>query len=147
MKNMGKKYFRMYGVSWRYFAAFPFIYAVIVPLVILDIVLEIYHRICFPLFGIPVVDRSRYIRIDRHKLSYLNVVEKVHCVYCGYGNGLMYYAWTILGRTEKYWCAIKHKRDEDFNEPPHHKDFIEYGDEKGYEELAKERLMKLTDKS
>lgn len=64
-------------------------------------------------------------------------------MYCGYGNGLMYYAWTIVGKTEKYWCGIKHKRDEDFKEPPHHKDFFEYGDEKTYrkflEDIKKEK--------
>jgi hypothetical protein len=110
----------------------PFIFAMIVPLVILDIAFEIYHRVCFPLYKIPLVKRSKYIKIDRYKLSYLRPEEKMYCMYCGYGNGLIYYVWTIMGRTERYWCGIKHKRDDDFNEPPHHESFLEYGDEKSF---------------
>ena len=104
----------------------------IVPLVILDLFFTIYHIICFPLFGIPLVKRSDYIKIDRHKLSYLKFDEKIYCAYCGYGNGLLYYCWVIAGKTEKYWCGIKHNRDDGFVESPHHKDFLEYGNEKEF---------------
>src|SRR3989344_5807123 len=110
----------------------PFIYMMIVPLIILDIFLEIYHRICFPAYKISYVNRSAYIKIDRHKLSYLNWIEKLNCAYCGYANGLMHYASKIAGGTEKYWCGIKHKKSKDFIPPDHHKDFLEYGDEKEF---------------
>ena len=45
---------------------------------------------------------------DRHRLGYLNAIEKVHCVYCGYANGLVAYAREIAARTEQYFCPIKH---------------------------------------
>ena len=62
----------------------PFIWAMIVPAVILDVFLEIYHHICFPLYGIPMVKRSQYIRVtDRAKLPYLKWYEKINCAYCG----------------------------------------------------------------
>ena len=54
------------------------------------------------------------------------------CAYCGYANGLMAYAVVIAGKTEKYWCGIKHKKYQNFHEPAHHKDFTEYGDEESY---------------
>jgi len=114
----------------------PFIYSLIVPVIILDIWVEIYHRICFAAYDIPYVRMKKYIKIDRHKLSYLNIVEKMNCMYCGYANGVLQYAAAIAGETEKYWCGIKHQNDPDFMEPPHHKDFIKYGDEVAYRKLT-----------
>jgi hypothetical protein len=46
--------------------------------------------------------------IDRHRLGYLNPVQKLNCVFCGYGNGVIAYAREITARTEQYWCPIKH---------------------------------------
>lgn len=112
----------------------PFILMMIVPLVILDIMMEIYHRIDFPLYGIKTIKRSDYIKIDRQKLSYLGTIDKIWCTYCGYANGLLNYCVQIAGATEKYWCGIKHKPSADFHEPAHHKDFLEYGDKEAYEE-------------
>lgn len=41
-------------------------------------------------------------------LSYLNAIEKLNCVYCGYGNGVIAYGREIIARTEQFWCPIKH---------------------------------------
>jgi hypothetical protein len=46
--------------------------------------------------------------MDRGRLAYLNPMEKFNCVYCGYVNGLLAYVQEIAGRTEQYWCPIKH---------------------------------------
>lgn len=110
----------------------PFIYWMAVPVVFLDISLEIYHRICFPIYKKPLIKRSEYIKIDRHKLSYLDPIEKAHCTYCGYVNGLFNYAVKIGGETEKFWCGIKHKKDKNFHEPKHHKEFVDYGCEEEF---------------
>ncbi len=88
----------------------PFIYAMLVPFVILDICLFIYQSICFPLYRISKVRRSNYIILDRHHLGYLNVIEKLNCIFCGYVDGLLAYSRQILSRTEMYWCPIKHAR-------------------------------------
>lgn len=40
--------------------------------------------------------RGDYIVVDRHHLAYLNVIQKINCVYCGYGNGLIAYARKII---------------------------------------------------
>ncbi len=64
--------------------------------------------------------------IDRHRLSYLNAFEKLSCVYCGYGNGLLAYASEIASRTEQYWCPIKHARKA-MGHYPRHKNFVAYG--------------------
>lgn len=114
----------------------PLIYSMIVPLIFLDITLEIYHNICFRLYGLPLVKRSRYIKIDRYKLKYLGWIDKINCTYCGYGNGLINYARTIAAKTEEYWCGIKHEKNEDFMEPDHHQGFINYGDEQEYRKIG-----------
>lgn len=110
--------------------AVPIILLMIIPAVTLDIFLEIYHRLCFPLYGISYVKRSRYIRItDRAKLPYLKWYEKINCAYCGYVNGLLHYASVIAGITESYWCAVAHLEERGYTPTKFEKDFAKYGDE------------------
>jgi hypothetical protein len=114
----------------RSFVSTPFILAMIVPLVLFDICIEVYHRICFPLYGIAYVNRSQYIRIlDREKLPYLNILEKLWCMYCGYVNGWLHYASVIAGKTENYFCAIAHIQNRGYIPTEHEKSFAKYGDE------------------
>lgn len=110
----------------------PFIWGLIIPLAISDMFTEIYHRICFPLYGLSFVKRSDYIKIDRHKLKYLTFPQKLGCIYCGYANGAIHYWSEIAGRTEKYWCGIMHQKKKGFIPPRHHKDFAEYGNETAF---------------
>lgn len=107
----------------------PFIWGMLLIFVILDLTLEIYHQICFRIFKLPLVERANYIKIDRHKLDYLTFPDKLRCAYCGYANGVLAYAVKITAETEKYWCAIKHKKDGNYIEPKHQKDFVEFDDE------------------
>ncbi len=121
--------------SWRTVLAAPLLYAMIVPLVMLDLSLEVYHRLAFRLLGIPLVRRRDYIRIDRHRLPYLSALQKLACAYCGYANGLLQYAARIAGETEAYFCPIKHQAIEGFHPPAHHERFAEYGDAGGFQRL------------
>ena len=118
----------------RHVLSIPFIWLMLIPLIILDLFMFLYHSVCFRLYGIPLVKRKEYLKIDRHKLKYLKLWDKVNCAYCGYANGLMHYASRIAGDTEKYWCSIKHKKTHGFKEPKHHEDFLEYGDEASFKE-------------
>jgi len=88
----------------------PFIYGMFIPGIILDLSLFIYQQTAFRLYGIPLVRRSEYIQYDRKHLSYLNLIQKINCLYCSYMNGLFSYAVEVGGRTEKYWCPIKAAR-------------------------------------
>lgn len=94
--------------NWRVVLTAPVIYATVVPLALLDLSLSLYQRICFPGYRIERVKRSEFIVIDRHQLAYLNTLEKLNCVFCGYANGLLAYAHEIASRTERFWCPIKH---------------------------------------
>ncbi len=86
----------------------PVIYSMIIPFAFLDLCVTLYQWLCFPLYRIAPVKRSKYIVIDRHQLPYLKGIEKINCIYCGYVSGLVSYAREIVARTEQYWCPIKH---------------------------------------
>jgi hypothetical protein len=118
---------------WTTILASPVMYGMIIPLVFLDLCLEIYHRIVFTILGLPLIHRLEYLKIDRYRLGFLPFILKVACVYCGYANGLLQYAVRIAGDTEKYFCPSKHEPMPGFHEPPHHQDFAEFGDAKGFE--------------
>ena len=115
----------------------------IIPTVILDGFLELYHRICFPLYGLALIPRKQYLKLDRWKLPYLSWYDRINCWYCEYANGVFQYATAIGAETEKYWCGIKHAPDGVYKEPEHHVAFAAYGNEKALDEqtckLQKER--------
>lgn len=111
----------------------PFIWSCLPPALFMDLVLSVFQAICFTLYRIPKVKRSEYIIIDRHSLAYLNVIEKINCVYCGYFSGVIAYVQEIAARTEQYWCPIKHARRVGSIHSRYNK-FIEYGDAKKYKE-------------
>ena len=119
----------------RHTLAIPFILGISLPLVVMDLFTELYHRVAFPLYGIPIVKRSNYIRIDHQKLSYLSFTDKLNCMYCGYANGFAAYMVRIAGDTEKYWCSIKHKEGQGYVPQPHQKYFLPYDDKHSYEEF------------
>ncbi|GAB5499703.1 MAG: hypothetical protein PsegKO_20140 [Pseudohongiellaceae bacterium] len=125
---------------WRNVFSAPFIYAMIVPLAFLDLTVTLYQQLCFRLYDIQRVDRSRYVILDRHQLAYLNGIEKFNCIYCGYGNGIIAYAREIIARTEQYWCPIKHARQALGTHRRYDK-FANYGDADNY----KPQLLKLRD--
>jgi hypothetical protein len=105
----------------------PVVYSLIVPLVLLDLFVTAYQAACFPVYGIAKVRRADYLVFDRHHLGYLNALEKLNCAYCSYANGLIAYVREIAGRTEKYWCPIKHARRV-IGAHPHYAEFRDYGD-------------------
>lgn len=120
----------------RHLLSAPIIYSVFPAFVLLDLMVSLYQWSCFPLYGIPRVKRSRHVAIDRHQLAYLNLIEKVNCVYCGYGNGVIEYAREISARTEQYWCPIKHARRT--ADPHRYQDrFADYGDADAYQRELK----------
>jgi hypothetical protein len=120
----------------------PFIYALIVPLVLLDLCVSVYQTICFPVYGIPKVRRADYFVFDRHHLAYLNALEKLNCAYCSYANCLIAYVREIAARTEQYWCPIKHARRV-VGSHPRYLTFDDYGNAEGYQQRLAEFREKL----
>jgi len=111
----------------------PVIYALIVPLVLLDIFITIYQAVCFPVYDIPKVARKDYLIFDRRYLAYLNLIEKINCAYCSYANGLIGYVREIASRTEQYWCPIKHARKV-IGAHPRYSNFADFGDAQAYKD-------------
>jgi hypothetical protein len=118
----------------QHILATPFIFGAVIPMALLDLFIEIYHRICFPFYRIPYVKRKKYIKIDRHKLSYLKPGEKINCIYCGYATGVIHYWSIIVAETEKYFCSVKHEKNPEFIPPEHHKEFLEYSDKETFDQ-------------
>ena len=122
--------------NFRIVLSIPFIYMMILPAMIMDIFLIVYQNTCFRLYGIKLVDRKDHFHYDRRVLSYLNILEKMNCLYCSYFNGLMSYGREIAGRTERFWCPIKYAH-RIFDPHPYYDDFCEYLDGEGYRKKAK----------
>tara|TARA_R110002096_G_scaffold34422_2_gene98295 strand:- start:175 stop:795 length:621 start_codon:yes stop_codon:yes gene_type:complete len=117
----------------------PFIYAVAVPVFALDVVASLYQAVCFRVYDVKQVKRRDYVVFDRHRLPYLNLIQKVNCFYCSYANGVIAYVHEIASRTEQYWCPIKHA-ERISGTHRRYGEFLEYGDVGDYPEgLDKQR--------
>jgi hypothetical protein len=114
----------------------PIIWGALVPAIFLDAVVCLYQIICFPIYGIPRVKRSQYVVIDRHALGYLNWLEKMNCIYCGYFNGVMGFVREVAARTEQYWCPVRHAKPVAAHS--RYKYFFEFGDGDAYHERLAE---------
>lgn len=123
----------------------PIIYAMIVPLMIVDLCVSFYQLACFSIYRIEKVRRADYIVLDRQKLGYLNFIEKFHCTYCAYGTGLIAYIGEIVARTEQYFCPIKHAR-KIFGPHSRYANFLDYGAAASYEGKLEEFRVALATK-
>jgi hypothetical protein len=115
----------------------PIIYAMAVPLLMLDLFVNLYQWACFPIYGIAKVRRGDYFAYDRHHLGYLNFIEKFHCTYCEYANGLIAYVSEIVARTEEYFCPIKHAH-KILGTHSRYNRFLDYGEAERYEAKLEE---------
>jgi len=119
----------------------PAVYVLILPLALLDLGVYVFQLVCFTAWGMERIKRSDYVIVDRHRLAYLNGIQKLNCAYCGYANGVIAYAREAASRSEQYWCPIKHALRV---RAPHqrYRRFVDYGDAEGFrsrlEELRKE---------
>jgi hypothetical protein len=109
----------------------PVIYALIIPVLLLDLFVAVYQTVCFPVYGIPRVRRSDYLAFDREQLAYLNALEKLNCAYCAYANGVFAYVREVSSRTEQYWCPIKHARRV-LGVHARYGSFVDFGDADAY---------------
>lgn len=123
----------------------PIIYSMVLPMLLLDACISFYQATCFPIYKIAKVQRSDYFIFDRYHLSYLNWVEKSHCMYCTYGNGLLAYATEIIARTEQYFCPIKHARKM-LGRHARYARFVEYGDAEDYQKKLEQFRLDLAKK-
>jgi hypothetical protein len=114
----------------------PLIYGCVVPFLMLDLAVALYQSVCFPIYGIPKVQRKDYLIFDRGRLAYLNAIEKVACVYCSYANGLLAYITEMAARTEQHFCPIKHA-GRSLQSHSRYAHMLPYGDARAYRAQAK----------
>lgn len=120
----------------------PIIWFGVIPALFMDLFASVYQTLCFRVYGIPKVSRADYIVIDRQNLRYLNSIERLNCIYCGYFNGVTAYTQEIAARTEQYWCPIKHAQ-KIRSMHRHYPSFLEYGDYENYQNRLVEIRKKL----
>lgn len=122
---------------WAVAITSPFLYAVLIPFLLLDLFASLYQAVCFPVYGIPKVRRRDHIVFDRVKLRYLNLLERMNCFYCSYANGVAGYVREIAARTEQHWCPIQHEKHP---RAPHSRydRFLNYGDRDAYRDRLDE---------
>lgn len=120
----------------------PIIYSMIIPLLVTDLFITFYQITCFPIYGIKKVRRADYIIFDRQHLHYLNFIEKFHCTYCAYGTGMIAYISEIVGRTEQYFCPIKHAQ-KILGAHARYARFLDFGDAENYEVKLEEYRIAL----
>jgi hypothetical protein len=129
LKKSIPRFFRESGIG--NLLTSPLIYSLLVPIAALDAWVTLYQAVCFRVYRIARVRRADYIVIDRHHLAYLNAIEKLNCLYCSYANGVFAYVREVAGRTEQYWCPIRHAKR--VRAPhAHYRQFVDYGDAEGY---------------
>ncbi len=121
----------------RHLITAPIIYSMILPIALLDLSFTLYQYLCFPLYKINKVARRNFITVDRQHLGYLNSVERLNCIYCGYSNGVIAYCREIAARTEQFWCPIKHARK---TLDPHRRyaKFAAFGDGENYRKMLED---------
>ena len=112
-------------------ATVPVIYSLLAPFALLDLWITLYQTLCFPLYRVARVQRCDHLVIDRHRLPYLNALEKLNCVSCGYANGVLAYAREVAARTEQDRCPIQHERLPKAPYPRYRR-FATFGDARGY---------------
>jgi hypothetical protein len=142
-KNMKNLFAYLREVPPIHLLVSPVVYAMIIPALVVDLVLFIYQHTIFRIFKLPLIKRSDYIVFDRQYLSYLNIIEKVNCLYCSYFNGLMAFALEIAAQTELYFCPIKHAKKTAYKHSRYDY-FLTYGAGAGYHDKLEEIRTKLT---
>lgn len=120
---------------FRHMVSFPFIWAMILPSLLIHLCAFIYQSVCFRLYGIDRVQLRKFVNFDREKLGYLSTFDKINCGYCSYMNGLYAYVCEIGRRTEYYWCGVKHQNQPDNPAFAYQAKFAEYGDEEAYNKV------------
>ena len=121
---------------WLHLLTIPFIWLPLIFILVLDLSCALYQFVCFPIYKIPYVKRSKYILVlDRNKLTYLNNLEKICCMYCGYANGVFLYLKEVAGLTEKYWCGVMHENKPGFKIQADQvkQNFPKFNDQKDFE--------------
>jgi hypothetical protein len=129
--------------NWLSVLTAPVIYALLFPILLLDLSITVYQHICFRAYGLTCVKRSDYFVYDRTHLAYLNLIEKINCAYCSYGNGVMAYGREVVARTEQYWCPIKHAR-KIMAAHPYYTGFVDFGNAQGYKDELEKLRTELT---
>lgn len=108
----------------------PLTWFCLLPLALLGQVVSCCRALCLPIYGILQVRRGVRIIMNRSRINSLNSREKINCACCSCLIGGIAFLQEVAGRTEQYWCPIKHARRIGSRHNRYAKLF-EYGDAEG----------------
>jgi hypothetical protein len=82
----------------------PFALAMIIPFVLFDFCISLYHRIAFGLCGMQRVKRKPNFKLDQQKIALLDRKERFFALLILYASGVISYAKKIIAESDEYWC-------------------------------------------
>ena len=126
----------MSNKALRHLVSVPFIWGMLIPVVITHAFVFVYQSVCFRLYGIERTRLRDFVSFDREKLTYLTSLDKLNCAYCSYANGVFMYSSEIGHRTEFYWCGVKHRNQPSNPAFAYQSKFAAYGSKKEYDEVV-----------
>jgi len=115
----------------------PFIWLPFIPVILAHLAVSIYMNVAFRMYGLKPVRFFDFFVMDRQKLPYLSIIEKINCAYCSYANAVFMYMTEIGQRTEYYWCGIKHRNQPNNPVFAYQEKFAKYGSEDEYKQVRK----------
>ena len=90
---------------FRHIFVLPFALVMLVPLLIFDFCLSVFHRIVFALCKMKRVNRAAHFKLDQMKIAQLGKLSRLFAIYIYYARGLMSYAGKIAAECDQYWCT------------------------------------------
>ena len=87
--------------------ALPFAIAFLIPLVVYDLFLSLFHRIVFGLCKIKKVNRKSHFKVDQMKIAQLSKMQRFYAIYILYLRGLMNFGAKIAQECEYHWCQVR----------------------------------------
>lgn len=82
----------------------PFALAMIIPFLLFDFCISLYHRIAFGICGMKRVKRKPNFKIDQQKIALLDRKERFFAVLILYASGVISYSKKIIAESDQYWC-------------------------------------------
>ena len=92
---------------FRHIIVLPFAVVFLVPLVVFDISLSLFHRIVFGICKMKKVNRKTHFKVDQMKIAQLSKMQRFFAIYILYLRGIMNFGAKIAQECEYYWCQVR----------------------------------------
>lgn len=91
----------------RHIFVMPFAVAFLLPVMVFDMCLSLFHRIIFGICGMKKVNRKSHFKVDQMKIAQLSKMQRFYAIYLLYLKGIMSFGLKIAQESEQYWCHVR----------------------------------------